>query len=1319
MADQQRQQHQHKDRHLRLKLRMGAIDLTSNWAERSYHVAQKLEERGEWPAFLTSDELPWLRRALETPDLWSRFITPRAEQWRLQAPPPPIFDLAAPAQVKNGSAATSNGTGKRNAPTDDDGDSEMADSTGGRSSSRQHASKRARAASTGMFNGDDDDDDMLSAISESDIDMAMWTGDGSVASNAVTPGSLAETPRAAAVGRGGSARETLAAAECSVVCAMAAFHARSAIFEQYAAVLCGTGECRACTSTAAAYDAIAYVEGQLAGGTNGIWSGDDSDAATVGVPSVDEGRPPAPLVSRSLDEDDNYDDDGDDDGKDDGGVEKQAEGKNEGLKAEKSSSSVSAETAVASAGAVSSAKTGGEPGAATGGEPGAAATQADGGTGHRFALRAVFHTLDEVAEAVHAQEVHEIHVQQIKDVASQRAAEPKDMLVHKLGTLQNMKNLAQFIDSNRDSVRLSTRELSHLLSEVRPKRTKWANERRVGQAELYDALEHTLNELKAMGEASAPFLAQVKRKDAPDYYKVIKHPMDLGAMTKNLRSEAYDNKRQFADHLQLIRDNCYTYNTEPGNYYRRSVDQLMAKAKVLLEHVPDITVREKGAGAPAVARAASVMGTEDAHTEFGDESGNESPAPSSMLDAGHAPGTGLQSAPPPDLLVAADGANGAGSSDAQQQQQQQQDAGHDAPPLSTLAHNIQRATSAAIADIAEGYERPLCDALWSTKARRQLAEYSRRLEHDAASDLCERHVPLRTSANMHAFVDATHDAYEPVSARDLAAVSRQCVDIARLRTVYPQAAGGGNAESRRRNEALDAERAAWLQDAEEIEQGVWAFAEECEPAAGLPLPESLAQQAAKPGVLRWLNDDCEATVDGSPDVEPLARPPLDAYAAARFPDNAMWRAMADNVDRLRSIREIDGKIWAAKLNLPLGHTNPLGGVPETRLSRATDDASHASTRDLVSEHAGRPDPPQPLVLDAASARSLLQRTGALLLAHAGFDSVTATAMSTATDFFIDYMANLGRTLRTYMDKHARTMSTEAILAHALYDNGTEDLVELEYYARAEIAKQGVKLADLQKRLARAHQELMSEGRPDAAAAADASVFDTGDAYMTGMVGGLGDLGDDFLGFKELGLDKEFGVEVLSVPQRLWYGRGNVPGDGALQPTMQEELPHRPPAPWPPVVSPAGHIGLMRQFLCRKLKETNGADPPGYEGIADADQDAAEDGGSSEPPKVFTEPAAQPLPETWLPIPEEESLPQRMRYGAARPKVPPPNYLTHPKTHMHVGSGQVATPARGARKKPAKTTGLGAKKKSAGGAAAAAAASTPAPAADAADVASST
>ncbi|KAJ2399014.1 Transcriptional activator spt7, partial [Coemansia sp. RSA 2530] len=303
------------------------------------------------------------------------------------------------------------------------------------------------------------------------------------------------------------------------------------------------------------------------------------DSNGVEVPSLVDAKIPEPLLSRSIDEDEEYDDDSDGDVHMNGNGSANHEPKTSAGAGTQPNGIVATVAegeslhAQASAHALVNGSSKGGLAPANSDLPGVV----------NVALHSVFRTLDDMAEVVRDQNLCEGNIRQIKDVMQQRAAEPKDMLVTKLGSLQNMKNLAQFIDNHRDSVNLSTRELSHLLSEVRPKRTKWANDRRVGQVELYDALEHVLNELKNMGEASVPFHYQVKRKDAPDYLKVIKHPMDLAAMAKNLRNEVYNSKRQFFDHLQLIRDNCYTYNTEPGNYYRKSADALLAKARQLME----------------------------------------------------------------------------------------------------------------------------------------------------------------------------------------------------------------------------------------------------------------------------------------------------------------------------------------------------------------------------------------------------------------------------------------------------------------------------------------------------------------------------------------------------------------------------------------------------------------------------------------------------------------------------------------------------------------------------------------------------------------
>ena len=59
------------------------------------------------------------------------------------------------------------------------------------------------------------------------------------------------------------------------------------------------------------------------------------------------------------------------------------------------------------------------------------------------------------------------------------------------------------------------------MSEVRKNRSKWNNEEKVGQEELYEAIEKVLSELKAMTEHSTAFLTRVNKREAPDYYNGI------------------------------------------------------------------------------------------------------------------------------------------------------------------------------------------------------------------------------------------------------------------------------------------------------------------------------------------------------------------------------------------------------------------------------------------------------------------------------------------------------------------------------------------------------------------------------------------------------------------------------------------------------------------------------------------------------------------------------------------------------------------------------------------------------------------------------
>jgi len=93
--------------------------------------------------------------------------------------------------------------------------------------------------------------------------------------------------------------------------------------------------------------------------------------------------------------------------------------------------------------------------------------------------------------------------------------------------------------------------------------SRWASDELIGREELYEALESMLKKVMA-DKNSFPFLAKVRRATAPDYYNIIRRPMDLGTMQRNLKTGTYyKSKAQFMEELDLIWENCLVYNTDP------------------------------------------------------------------------------------------------------------------------------------------------------------------------------------------------------------------------------------------------------------------------------------------------------------------------------------------------------------------------------------------------------------------------------------------------------------------------------------------------------------------------------------------------------------------------------------------------------------------------------------------------------------------------------------------------------------------------------------------------------------------------------------
>ena len=156
-----------------------------------------------------------------------------------------------------------------------------------------------------------------------------------------------------------------------------------------------------------------------------------------------------------------------------------------------------------------------------------------------------------------------------------------------------LKHLLARIDSKRHLVHAQDSQLRRLISEVRKNRSKWASEEKVGQEELYEAAERVLQELKAMTDYSSPFLQKVNKREAPDYYSVIKHPMDIGTMQKKLKALQFKSKKDFVDDLYLIWTNCLKYNSDPNHPLRRKALIMQKHTDRLVVLIPDIVVRDR------------------------------------------------------------------------------------------------------------------------------------------------------------------------------------------------------------------------------------------------------------------------------------------------------------------------------------------------------------------------------------------------------------------------------------------------------------------------------------------------------------------------------------------------------------------------------------------------------------------------------------------------------------------------------------------------------------------------------------------------------
>ncbi|KAJ5290511.1 uncharacterized protein N7443_010764 [Penicillium atrosanguineum] len=736
-----------------------------------------------------------------------------------------------------------------------------------------------------------------------------------------------------------------------------------------------------------------------------------------------------------------------------------------------------------------------------------------------------------------------------------------------------LKNLIARIDKKRDMVQASDAELRSLLSEVRKNRSKWASEEKIGQEELYEAAEKVLSELKAMTEHSTAFLTRVNKRDAPDYYSIIKHPMDLGSMTKKLKGLQYRSKQDFVDDLNLIWANCLKYNTSLEHFLRKHALYMRKETEKLVPLIPDIVIRDR-AEVEAEERRMQ-MAELDGADESDDEpimssrgrkapgkSSKKGTAPSRSTPSGSEGPPGASSSqppaiaradsdtametsqngfstPPPGSYTPSDPAGGGMGAAASQQE--------DAMDIDTMPTTSTTALS-ALAGPGVELDDPEYK-VWKqvTKKDRALiaSERHRLLKGDKLN--IDEPALLRTKAGMRRWL--RHEKQ--------AALEGGKVHDAASQAGEPGAAGETLAEG---IEDEDDKMVPYYYDV----------------MSGVPdLPERLA----------WKEDAQGNMVDAS--EEYLRMLPKGLFTQ---PDSKLTRKLTSNMRQMQETRKICSKIGIVKqmqLQSQMYQNQFQKYNPEPFAEQD------------VPPHVMNDNGP---VIAPGTCRAALQRSVAKIFYHAGFEEYQPSSIEVATDIASDFFQKIGETVKSYMEAprvpivENATASSEwkpaftepEVVLHTLSAVGI-DIEELESYIKEDVERLGSKLTTAHDRLKTLLTELLRPALADTGEDGSNAFKDGSEQFVGGDF--AEDIDEDFFGFKELGLDREFGLSNLSVPLHLLQNRMFNAAQSQNTNTTQVVtiFPTPPPYARISVDNVSDQIGIVQAFLKGKL-DANSDEP---------------------------------------------------------------------------------------------------------------------------------
>jgi transcriptional activator SPT7 len=731
-----------------------------------------------------------------------------------------------------------------------------------------------------------------------------------------------------------------------------------------------------------------------------------------------------------------------------------------------------------------------------------------------------------------------------------------------------LKNLIAQIDKKRQKVSATDADIRALLSEVRKNRSKWASEDKVGQEELYEAAEKVLNELKAMTEHSTPFLNPVKKKDAPDYYNIIKQPMDLGSMTKKLKNLLYKSKKDFVDDLYQIWKNCLKFNSSPDHIFRKHALYMQKETDKLVPLIPEIVIRDRAEIEAEERRQQIASGEiEDGAEESDDEPimasrGRKAPKKSAKKGTSSSARKSVPETTPLPETKPVINALSSVQNGFRAESEMDGSQGHSTPPPGTLTPGGGQGPGSVL---GAGSEAPEMDLSGMPAAAPPVPEYE-----DEEYRLWKQ----KTKKDRAMLATARHKLFRGDKLNpDEDALLRTKSGMRRWQRFQQEAA------------ARDA-----AQDGDETRtKAQGSLSEGLEAEEETMLPDYYDSLSAIPDLaprLRWEQDSRGQVID--PSDEYLRLYPANQFTAI---ESQLTKKINANCTQLQETRKIVSKIGVVKQMQLQSQTY------QNQFSKYQPEPFFEKD---IEKHVVADDGP---VIAPYVCKAALQRTVGKLLFQAGFEEYQPSALDAITDMAHDFFKRMCTTLAHYKHeqhvpltvnapadplKQRPSMTNEEVILHTFNESGLS-LADIDTYVREDTDRFSTKLVTMHERM-KAH--LADQLRPaltDDTAQGSGNFADGGEQYVGGDF--AEDLGEDFFGFKELGLMQELGLDTLTVPFHILHGRLNAAANQNTTTAVDGEKTFKEPPRWPKVnvENVEDMVGIAKAFFRNKLS-TSGDRP---------------------------------------------------------------------------------------------------------------------------------